>query len=81
MNFFFLSVNSIKCKCDPCHHDAVNETCEATSKCFTAIRVSYENGIEEHYWTYGCFSDDEKDKAGNSVLQVNSSIVARLYYR
>ncbi|VDI34740.1 bone morphogenetic protein receptor type-1B-like [Mytilus galloprovincialis] len=73
--FFIEQVNSIKCKCDPCHHDAVNETCEATSKCFTAIRVSYENGIEEHYWTYGCFSDDEKDKAGNSVLQCKGHLV------
>lgn len=66
---FFL-VNSLKCKCDPCHSTAVNETCESSSKCFTAVRVTYEEGKEEYYWTYGCFSDHHKNNDGNSVLQV-----------
>ena len=66
----FFAVDGLKCKCDPCPPGAVNETCIASSKCFTAIRMTFENGIEEHYWTYGCFSDHYKDRDGNSVLQV-----------
>ncbi|KAJ8318146.1 hypothetical protein KUTeg_003237 [Tegillarca granosa] len=46
----------LKCYCDPCHETDQNETCIAKpeSKCFAAIRVTYESGVKEEIWTYGC---------------------------
>lgn len=67
----FFSGECLKCKCDPCHQDAVNDTCIATGKCFTGIRATYENGYEEEYWTFGCLSDHEEGRDGNSLLQVS----------
>lgn len=67
MFYFVISAYGLKCYCDPCHEIDHNETCIAKpdSKCFTAIRVTYEDGEKKEIWTYGCLPP-----ASSTLMQV-----------
>jgi hypothetical protein len=55
----------LKCRCSPCHPNAVNETCIAKFQCFTGLRKEIENGEVVEIKSMGCVSEEE-----NSILQV-----------
>lgn len=69
-NCLFLSGEGVlKCRCSPCHANAVNDTCIAKFQCFTGLRLVVENGEQVEIISMGCMSEEE-----NSILQVREII-------
>lgn len=69
-NCLFLSGEGVlKCRCSPCHPNAVNDTCIAKFQCFTGLRLVVENGEQVEIISKGCMSEEE-----NSILQVTKLI-------
>ncbi|XP_048760143.1 bone morphogenetic protein receptor type-1B-like [Ostrea edulis] len=60
----------LKCRCSPCHPNAVNETCIAKFQCFTGLRQALENGELVEIISMGCFSEEE-----NSILQCKGHLI------
>nr|XP_034312252.1 bone morphogenetic protein receptor type-1B [Crassostrea gigas] len=60
----------LKCRCSPCHPNAVNDTCIAKFQCFTGLRLVVENGEQVEIISKGCMSEEE-----NSILQCKGHLV------
>ncbi|XP_061182105.1 bone morphogenetic protein receptor type-1B-like [Saccostrea echinata] len=74
LTFIFVNLSlcagELKCRCAPCHPNAVNDTCIAKFQCFTGLRKVVENGETVEIISMGCMSEEE-----NSILQCKGHLV------